>query len=134
MHRSDVHAQQSPAATLPLRPITQAHLALAKCNDNLTGCADSIFGGARGRQRGGKKAGAKKAKPQRPGVRGAKGGKLRPGEKAQLQRERMQAVRAALAAKRGFDADRVNAELVEFVEGWRRLACACRSYVQSVIR
>ena len=54
-------------------------------------------------------------KRARAGVRGAKGGKLAPGEKALLRRERIKAKRAARAASRGFDLAWVDHQLQEMV-------------------
>lgn len=48
-------------------------------------------------------------------VRGANNGKLLPGEKKRLKRERMNAKRAARSAAHGLDLESINAELVQFV-------------------
>ena len=48
-------------------------------------------------------------------VRGANNGKLLPGEKKRLKREKMNAKRAARSAARGLDLESINAELVQFV-------------------
>jgi len=55
---------------------------------------------------------------QRSVVKGAAGGKLLPGEKARLRRDKIEAKRAARGAAQagGFDVDGVVARLVEFVE------------------
>ena len=48
-------------------------------------------------------------------VKGANKGKLAPGEKQRLKKEKMNAKRAARAATHGLDLESVNAELVHFV-------------------
>lgn len=48
-------------------------------------------------------------------VRGASNGKLLPGEKKRLKKEKMNAKRAARSASHGLDLESVNAELVQFV-------------------
>ena len=52
---------------------------------------------------------------QRSAVRGASHGKLLPGEKKRLKREKMQAKRASRSAAQGLDLEAVNAELIHFV-------------------
>lgn len=53
---------------------------------------------------------------QRGGVvRGANNGKLLPGEKKRLKREKMNSKRAARSAAHGLDLESINAELVQFV-------------------
>ncbi|KAI3425887.1 hypothetical protein D9Q98_007860 [Chlorella vulgaris] len=71
-----------------------------------------------GQQQQAKQAGGgsgKYKKKHRPGVKGAKGGKLAPGEKKRLKHEKRQAKRAARAAARGFDLTLINSQLEEFV-------------------
>ncbi|KAK9806696.1 hypothetical protein WJX73_009713 [Symbiochloris irregularis] len=51
----------------------------------------------------------------KPGVRGADGGKLAPGEKARRRHEKVLAKRCARAAKSGLDMGRVSQELHDFV-------------------
>ncbi|KAL4436842.1 hypothetical protein ABPG75_003981 [Micractinium tetrahymenae] len=70
-----------------------------------------------GQQQSGKQAGGsgKGKKKSKSAVKGAKGGKLAPGEKKRLKKERMEAKRAARAAARGFDLAWVNRQLEEFV-------------------
>ncbi len=48
-------------------------------------------------------------------VRGANNGKLLPGEKKRLKKEKMNAKRAARSAAHGLDLEAVNAELIQFV-------------------
>lgn len=60
--------------------------------------------------------GPKDKRRHRPGVKGAKGGKLAPGEKAKLRKEGIEARRASRAASRGFDLASVNKALQDFVE------------------
>ncbi|KAK9816982.1 hypothetical protein WJX72_007795 [[Myrmecia] bisecta] len=60
-------------------------------------------------------SGRGKSRPQRSAVRGARGGKLLPGEKKQLKRVTKEAKRAARAASRGFDPYHVNVALRDFV-------------------
>ena len=48
-------------------------------------------------------------------MRGANNGKLLPGEKKQLKREKMNTKRAARSAVHGLDIEAINAELVQFV-------------------
>ena len=48
-------------------------------------------------------------------VRGANNGKLLPGEKKRLKREKINAKRAARSAAHGLDLESINAELVQFV-------------------
>lgn len=61
-------------------------------------------------------ASAKPPKTRRGGaVRGASNGKLLPGEKKRLKKEKMNAKRAARSASHGLDLESVNAELVQFV-------------------
>lgn len=48
-------------------------------------------------------------------VRGANNGKLLPGEKKRLKREKMNSKRAARSAAHGLDLESINAELVRFV-------------------
>ena len=52
---------------------------------------------------------------QRSAVRGAKNGKLLPGEKKRMKREKMQAKRASRSAVQGLDLEAINAELIHFV-------------------
>ncbi|DBA81505.1 TPA: hypothetical protein ACH3X1_007281 [Trebouxia sp. C0004] len=59
---------------------------------------------------------SKPPKTRRGGaVRGASNGKLLPGEKKRLKKEKMNAKRAARSASHGLDLESVNAELVQFV-------------------
>lgn len=58
---------------------------------------------------------SKSGQKQRGAVRGANNGKLLPGEKKRLKREKMNAKRAARSAAHGFDLESINAELVQFV-------------------
>lgn len=58
------------------------------------------------------------ARRSRPGVKGALGGKLAPGEKKRLRREAREAKRAARAAVRGFDLAGINTQLHDFVRGF----------------
>lgn len=58
------------------------------------------------------------ARKSRPGVKGALGGKLAPGEKKRLRREAREAKRAARAAVRGFDLAGINTQLHDFVRGF----------------
>ncbi|DBB10682.1 TPA: hypothetical protein ACH3X3_007185 [Trebouxia sp. C0006] len=61
-------------------------------------------------------ASSKPPKTRRGGaVRGASNGKLLPGEKKRLKKEKMNAKRAARSASHGLDLESVNAELVQFV-------------------
>lgn len=53
---------------------------------------------------------------QKSVVRGAQNGKLLPGEKAKLRKEKIHAKRAAREASRGFDVLSVHAQLQEFVQ------------------
>ena len=48
-------------------------------------------------------------------VKGANKGKLAPGEKQRMKKEKMHAKRAARAATHGLDLETVNAELIHFV-------------------
>lgn len=48
-------------------------------------------------------------------VRGGNNGKLLPGEKKRLKKEKMNAKRAARSAIHGLDLEAVNAELIQFV-------------------
>ena len=54
---------------------------------------------------------------QRSWARGARGGRLAPGEKRRLKRAKVDAKRAARAAAHGFDAAAVVAQLEDFVQG-----------------
>lgn len=57
-------------------------------------------------------------KKSKSAVRGAKKGKLRPGEKQQLKQARVEAKRAARASSHhGLDLESINQQLLEFVEG-----------------
>ncbi|MCJ1368499.1 hypothetical protein MMC16_007643 [Acarospora aff. strigata] len=58
---------------------------------------------------------SKSGQKQRGAVRGANNGKLLPGEKKRLKREKMNAKRAARSAAHGLDLESINAELVQFV-------------------
>lgn len=49
-------------------------------------------------------------------AKGARGGKLAPGEKARLRQEKIEAKRASREAGRGFDVELVAEELIEFAE------------------
>jgi len=61
-------------------------------------------------------ASSKPPKTRRGGaVRGASNGKLLPGEKKRLKKEKINAKRAARSASHGLDLESVNAELVQFV-------------------
>ena len=59
-------------------------------------------------------------------VRGASNGKLLPGEKKRLKKEKINAKRAARSASHGLDLGIVNAELVQFVasEGDMKVCCS----------
>ena len=61
-------------------------------------------------------AGSKTGQKRRgAAVRGASNGKLLPGEKKRLKREKMTAKRAARSAAHGLDLESINAELIHFV-------------------
>lgn len=60
-------------------------------------------------------AGLSSKKQNRGAVRGAKNGKLLPGEKKRLKREKMTAKRAVRASSSGVDLESINAQLVQFV-------------------
>ena len=78
-------------------------------------------------------ASSKPPKTRRGGaVRGASNGKLLPGEKKRLKKEKMNAKRAARSASHGLDLESVNAELVQFVatDGDMKV-CSTRVKLQS---
>ena len=58
---------------------------------------------------------AGRRRQSRAAVKGADGGRLAPGEKARLKRERVLAQRSARAAKSGADLQRISQELQDFV-------------------
>lgn len=68
-------------------------------------------------------------------VRGANNGKLLPGEKKRLKREKINAKRAARSAAHGLDLESVNAELVQFVaaDGDMKVGCCHSSSWQLVM-
>ena len=60
-------------------------------------------------------AGLSSKKHSHGAVRGGKNGKLLPGEKKRLKREKMAAKRAVRASSSGVDLESINAQLVKFV-------------------
>lgn len=64
-------------------------------------------------------------------VRGASNGKLLPGEKKRLKKEKMNAKRAARSASHGLDLETVNAELVQFVASDGDMKVCCTHEIDS---